>query len=175
MLKKSSRQKYLVISHNSSPYVFDCFCTSGWNIFCQFWEGYPISPRLQHHFGSISGWGVKTSSDHCNKSLWFTQSGCNTGFRRMLRLLRKKWDQNKVNIAKPKKTPTISYNCCWVLPQNQQFMKTSIWKPSGSNLSLHLLTCHSSLTTEGVLTNLQLRYIQKTSPKRCHRQSIWIS
>lgn len=112
MLKKSSRQKYLVISHNSSPYVFDCFCTSGWNIFCQFWEGYPISPRLQHHFGSISGWGVKTSSDHCNKSLWFTQSGCNTGFRRMLRLLRKKWDQNKVNIAKPKKN---TYNILQLL------------------------------------------------------------
>ena len=96
----------MVISH-SSPYVF---CTLAWNIFCQFWEGYPISPRLQHHFGSILGWGVKTSSDHCNKSLWFTQSGCNTGFRRMLRLLRKNETKTRWILPNPKKHlqyPTI--------------------------------------------------------------------
>lgn len=115
------------------------FCTLAWNIFCQFWEGYPISPRLQHHFGSILGWGFKTSSDHCNKS------GCNTSFRRMLRLLRKN-ETKEGELAKPRKHnlqyPTIVVG---FFPKNQQFMKTSI-------LTFRL---------QSFLTSLDLPFIQQ--------------
>ena len=143
-----------------------------------FREGYPVS--LHYHWGEVSKSQVTVIHPErgCQRDLGSSLCFCLGGVHVEDTSPTTKTLQVSLctsQAATPLPNPMfLPYNCRWV-HQNQFLLKINIFENILCHFQAPIFVYISSPathpTTEAI-QYLQLRYIQKTSPKRCHRQSI---
>ena len=149
-----------------------------------FREGYPVSPYPHHHCGEV--WKSQVAVIHpergCQRDLGSSLCFCLGGVHvedtsPTTKTLQVSLctSQAATPLPNPMFLPYITIAVGFI--KINFFPKSTFLKTSFVTFTLHFVYIFSPAThpTTEAIQYLQLRYIQNTSPKRCHRQSIWIS